>query len=438
MKHMGRGSLAKVPAVNILTRGKFVNITNMRTALNNPFSPGSDTVPEVWAGRTEQLSDWRDVVRPRRQAGLPERGRTILGEPGLGKSSLVRRIAQEALANGDWATPQLRMPLGGDPLKRVAAALLSLAEDAGLSIARERNIANLLERVREVSIRGIAISLGGREGPEPYEALKDLLVEIGRAAMKADRVAIVHIDEMQNITDDAALSQLRFALGDALTSEDEVTVPGNVVVSRSLPVAVYLTGLPEFADTAGARKGATFARRFKTTVLDALGDDDLLSALQPFVLDGWDVTTADGDRAKVWMDPDAAGTIIDLCKGEPFLFQLAGERSWYAATGARITKEHVLAGWRGAVGEASAHVDRMIERLPEREHRFLEAMAALEPGERTLSAIAHATGYDTPTSQGTIARRLDQVRGIINRGSVYTFRHRAVEARLTSSWPWID
>ena len=66
----------------------------MRTPLDSPFSPGSDTVPRVWAGGTSQLGDWRDVLRPRRVAGIHERGRTVLGEAGSGKSSLVRRIAR--------------------------------------------------------------------------------------------------------------------------------------------------------------------------------------------------------------------------------------------------------------------------------------------------------------------------------------------------------
>ena len=53
----------------------------MRDSTDNPFSPGSDTVPEIWAGRLAQINDWRDVLRPRLLRGLPERGRTILGEP---------------------------------------------------------------------------------------------------------------------------------------------------------------------------------------------------------------------------------------------------------------------------------------------------------------------------------------------------------------------
>lgn len=408
----------------------------MRSSLNNPFSPGSDIVPEVWAGRSEQLSDWRDVVRPRRIVGLPERGRTILGEPGLGKSSLVRRIAQTAAAQGDWVTPQLRIPSGADPLKLVAEAILRLAEIAGLSSKPANEVAAALARVQAVAAAGISLTLQSATGPDPYRALTDLLIEVGRAAIRrGDVVALIHIDEVQNITDEHALSQLLIALGDALTHEVEVEVPGGNRVLRSLPIAVYLTGLPDFEDMTGARKGATFARRFKTTTLTAIEEEELAEALQAFVLTGWGVAVPGGGIERVRMDPAAAAAIVELCRGEPFLFQLAGEQAWYAGTGSVITEDQVLSGWRSAGREAGAHVERILNRLPEREKQFLEAMAELAPKERTLTRIAAEAGFAKATDAGPTAQRLDTVRGIISRGKPYTFRHRAVEAYLTSEWP---
>ncbi|MFT2690287.1 Lrp/AsnC family transcriptional regulator [Clavibacter zhangzhiyongii] len=100
LRRSGTSGRARRVLVTLPIPSGLGNITNVRDATDNPFSPGSDTVPEIWAGRTEQLSDWRDVVRPRLLRGLPERGRTVLGEPGLGKSSLVRRIAQTAAREG--------------------------------------------------------------------------------------------------------------------------------------------------------------------------------------------------------------------------------------------------------------------------------------------------------------------------------------------------
>ena len=411
----------------------------MRSPLDSPFSPGSDTVPEVWAGRTSHLSDWRDVLRPRRAAGLHERGRTILGEAGSGKSSLVRRIAREASQSGDWATPQLRIPSGTDPLKRVASALLDLSSAAGLAAAREKRIGDLLSRVETVAASGVSLSVRAQDGPEPYIALTDLLIEIGRAAIRhGDVVVVIHIDEVQNIGDENARSQLLIALGDALTHEETVDVPGGLRIERGLPIAVYLTGLPEFADMTGARKGATFARRFRTTTLGAIDDDALMSALQPFVTEGWPIADDAGGVGRVYMEPAAQRAVVELARGEPFLFQLAGERAWYAGTDDLITAEHVRTGWRDAAPEAEAHVQRILDRLPPRERHFLEAMAALPPEERTLTNIARSMGYERTTDAGPTAQRLDLTRGIIRRGRPYDFRHRAVGAYLTSEWPWLN
>ena len=409
----------------------------MRTPLDSPFSPGSDTVPKVWAGRTSQLNDCRDVLRPRRLAGIHERGRTILGEAGSGKSSLVRRIAREATEAGDWATPQLRIPSGTDPIKRVASALLDLSSTAGLSSAREKRIGDLLRRVETVAASGISLSVRVQDGPEPYTALTELLIEIGRAAMRRQNVMVMlHIDEVQNIADEHARSQLLIALGDALAYEETVALPGGPQVDLALPIAVYLTGLPEFEGMAGAQAGAAFARRFQTVTLDAIDDADLTAALQTFVTEGWPVATEAGGAERVFLAADAQRAIVERARGEPFLFHLAGERAWYAGTDNLITAEHVKAGWRNAAPEAEAHVQRILDPLPARERQFIEAMAELAPEERSLTNIARKAGYEKATDAGPTAQRLDRARRIIHRGSPYRFRHRAVEARLTSNWPW--
>lgn len=416
-----------------------INFINMRTALNSPFQPGSDVVPEVWAGRVNQLTDWDVVLRPRLMSGLFERGRTILGEPGLGKSSLVRRIADTASLRGDWVTPQIRIALGSDPLARLATQLLVLAKRAGLTASRESSIEALLKRVEAVSAgaAGISASLTLREGKgeEAHVALTNLLVSIGRAAIAQSKVVLIHLDEVQNITDDSALSQTLIALGDAITHRETVTVPGVGTIERSLPIAVYLTGLPEFDDASDLRKGATFARRFKVTTLYPLTDEDLRSALRVFVTPGWEVPLEEGKIGAVHMTPEAVERIIDACQGEPFLFQLAGESAWYAGASPLITADDVEQGWDEAKSEAQSHVERILSRLPSREREFLVAMSQLKPSDRTFSKIATAVGHEKEANAGPTSQRLDRVRGIISRGKPYTFRHRALEALLTTDWP---
>lgn len=383
----------------------------------------------------DQLKDWEAVVRPRRVAGVYERGRTILGEAGSGKSTLVRRIADLARDKGDWVTSQLRIPLGADPLKSVASALLALASEAGLASAREQRIKEAMTQVRAVAAAGISLTLDRAEGPEPYFALTRLLVEIGQAAARADVAVLIHIDEVQNITNDEVLSQLLVCLGDAIAHEVDVAAPGGVRFTRYLPLAVYLTGLPEFHDMAGARKGATFARRFASTTLESIEDDDFRLALRIFIDPGWEIADAEGRTSHIWMEPQAVERMVSLCRGEPFLFQLAGERAWYAGDGDLITEAEVIEGWTAARPEAKAHVERILDRLPPRERELLDVMADMDSDRRTLTTIAKGMGYTTASQAGPLAQRLDIGRGIINRGSLYSFRHRAVEAYLTSSWP---
>jgi len=407
----------------------------VRTALDNPFRPGADTVPDVWAGRSEQLHDWDAVLRVRLESGLPERGRTVLGEAGLGKSALVRRIAESAEREGAWVTPQIRIPVGADAIKAVAGAVLKLADQAGLPTTREKRIRELLDRVRTVAVKGISLTLDRRDGPAPYQSLTELLVEIGRVAIKRKTLILIHVDEVQNITDETELSHLLVSLGDAITYEETVTAPGGAQFRRTLPIAVYLTGLPDFVDLAGAKRGATFARRFATTTLGPISAADLKLALQPFVVAGWEVADGQGGVARIRMTQDAAELLADLSCGEPFLFQLGGERAWLSGESATITSDDVKRGWETIQQEAALHVERILDRLPHRERQFLEAMAALDPADRTLTNIARGMGYAEGSQAGPTAQRLDTIRGVIDRGKPYTFRHRAVAAYLTTSWP---
>lgn len=408
----------------------------MRSPLNNPFEPGSDRVPAVWAGRTELLADWRDRVRTRRAAGQYERGRTLLGEAGIGKSVLVRRIAAEAAANGDWVTPQIRVPRGGSPLRLLAEGLLQLAEDAGLRTRADARLGALLDRVQTIAVMQVSLGLQPGEGVPAHVAVRQLLVELGRAAAAAGRVVLVHLDEVQNTTDGDELSQLLIALGDALAHEDPIEVPGGTIEAL-LPLAVYLTGLPEFAHLASSRGGATFARRFATSLLTPIEDADLHFSLRTFVRDGWEIAD-NGRTARVAMTPDAAARIVELCHGDPFLFQLAGQQAWDAGTDVILDVEDVLRGWSRARPEAIRHVDRLLERLPEKERQMVEVMADLPAEQRTLTNIAREMGYATASQAGPTAMRLDTYRGIIERrgrAEPYRFRSRIVEARLASDWP---
>lgn len=94
------------------------------------------------------------------------------------------RIALEAESRGDWATPQLRIALGTDPIKALAKAMLDLAAKAGLPARGEAKLREVLARVQQVSVSGASVALRESPGNDPHASLTELLVEIGREARK--------------------------------------------------------------------------------------------------------------------------------------------------------------------------------------------------------------------------------------------------------------
>lgn len=171
-----------------------------------------------------------------------------------------------------------------------------------------RRIGDLLARWRKASAAGFSVEIADRPPALPHRELTDLLVALGRGAADADTLLLVHVDEVHLAGADD-LSQLLTALVDTLATTTDRHTPGGGTIEEALPVAVYLTGLPEFTEVAQARTGATFSRRFKTDVLEPLHDADLRDALDELVR-GYDVLADDGPTT-VSMHPDAADVLVE-------------------------------------------------------------------------------------------------------------------------------
>jgi hypothetical protein len=268
------------------------------------------------------------VVLPRRGAGIYERGRIVLGEPGIGKSVLVNRIAADATADGHWVLPAVRLAARDDAVARVLAAARRLLDTRGAPV--HAALARLLDRVEEVSLPGGAgLRLAERPAvPATHELLTQVLSELGRAAREEGKVVLVRLDEVQHLQG-AALSQLLTGLGDALNVDIDVRTTATTagvpeVRTEKLPIAVYLSGLPEFGTRASAAK-ATFVRRFKPLELGPLEDADLHLALHPFLTEGWEVLDPEEGPVRVRMEAAAADVLVEAAQGSPFLFQLVGE-----------------------------------------------------------------------------------------------------------------
>ena len=417
-----------------------------RGPTTNPFLPGSDVVPPVWAGREAELAEARGVVAARRLAGVHERGRLVLGEFGIGKSVLVNRLAAEAAEDGHRVLRQVRLAVGVDPVAALVAAGRELLETSDLDARLGRRAGALLRRVEEVSLPlvggGVKMADGPDDGPaEPHRVLTGLLVALAEqaredtdAAHPDGRLVVVRLDEVQNVRTASALSQLLTGLGDALEATRPETDAAGITRQRALPLTVYLSGLPDLGRQAAAA-GATFSRRFRVWELDPLSETEIRTALLPFTTDGWPLLGDDGPVG-VHLEPEAVPTVVELCLGDPFLFQLAGEAAWNAGTGLVVTADEVRRGWAGARREVERYVRSRLDGLTDLQLAYLEAAAGLEPERRTTAEVARALGREGSSGLGSTAAALDGERGLIRRetGRI-RFRSAAVEAHLSGSWP---
>lgn len=376
----------------------------IRTVLNNPFEPGSGAVPAIWVGRDDELADVVHRLVLRRRAGLFERGRTYLGDPGLGKSVLVNRVAEERRAAGDLVADALRLARGRDPLAAVAAALLPLLESGERLATR---LVDALERVREVGLLGARLRVDATSD-DRYASVAELLAALAEVAHETGRLLVIRVDEVQNLAGDP-LSQLLTLLGDVLERRLAATDVTGAVVERYAPVAVLLSGLPQFPERA-AEAGATFSRRFATTHLEPFTDEEVRAALAFAFGDGFEVLTDEGP-AQVGLEVAAREELVSVCLGDPFLFQLAGAAAWDAGGGAVITQDEVRSGWSRVRREVEGHVRGRLAGVTELQREVLAAAARLADQAPDGTAIAKAIGRRASsdigsTLQALVAKRL--------------------------------
>ncbi|WP_370324491.1 ATP-binding protein [Euzebya sp.] len=374
-----------------------------RSVLNNPFAPGSGAVPDVWVGRDDELADVEARLVPRRLAGLFERGRTYLGDPGLGKSVLVNRIADDRGRAGDLVAAPLRLARGRDPLAALAAAVLPLVPSGERVASR---ISRAVDRVRDVGLLGASVGVSA-PAEDRYTGLAELLGSLAAHAKSLGRLLVIRVDEVQNLAGDE-LSQLLTVLGDLLEARVPASTATGEEVEEYLPVVVLLSGLPQFAQQA-EDAGVTFSRRFATAFLEPFTDDEVRAALTFAFADGYPVV-GDSGPTSVLMERRAGEALIERCLGDPFLFQLAGAAAWDAETGPVITADDVAAGWLRVRREVDAHVRNRVAGLTDWQLEVLTAAATLGPA-ADGTAIARAVGRTRSseigsTLQGLVAKRL--------------------------------
>jgi hypothetical protein len=360
--------------------------------LANPYRPGAGTAPPALVGR-DDLVDRFGVTARRALAGRPGRSLVAVGLRGVGKTVLLNRFCQIAEQEG-FSVGFIEAGEHGDLRVALAARLrrilLRLERSGADHVLRALRV---LKTFTAQLPDGTRLSLdvdalrGYADSGDLAEDITDLLVAAGEAAGSRGRGVLLAVDEVQYLS--------RSELGGLISAIHRTT-------QLELPVLLVGAGLPNLPTLAGQAK--TYAERlFEFPEVGALSPGDSRAALLiPAQARGVDIHDA------------ALARMVGATGGYPYFLQEWGYRVWNAATGSPIGTADV----RRAEPDVIAHLDGTFfrirfDRLTAKEKQYLQAMAALGPGQHRSEDVAALLGV---RAESVAPRRS----ALIGKGMIYS------------------
>ena len=370
----------------------------------NPYTPSGR--PRVFVGREEERSRLRDrLARVVAYGEMMGPLTVVTGPRGLGKTSLLRDVADQAVEDGfvvAWVSGVKHQPFLGDVVHQVTGAL----RRAEVVDDRERSGRRVQEVGLEVSagIAKVSAKLGAdRAHAEPTGALLGPVEDFFRTscALVRDRGGagvLLVIDELHAPLLSRAGPERPYDPAPAASVDAGVLL--NVVqhmdADRSaFAVGVLGAGLPP--TKALLSQAATFGERSHEMVLAAL-DQATAEA----------VLVEPARRVGVEWAADALAAAVAQADGYPQTLHVIGSATWEAA---RPDRGHVidLADVEGGRAAAAADLASLFETrwalASEAERAFLRAMAKHAESSVRRGAIAAELGVDTD-ALGMVRRSL--------------------------------
>lgn len=366
----------------------------------NPYAPGAGTQPPELAGR-DAVRETVRIALERARLARPAKSVLMVGLRGVGKTVLLSRMREDAIAAG-----MLTIFIEAPENRSLPALLAPELRRALLALDRQERARDLARRglraiagfAKSLKVKFQDIEVGIDFPPEPGLAdngdlehdLQALLEAAGLAAQAAETVIALFIDELQYVEEDQ-LAALITAL--------------HRCAQRQVPVVLTGAGLPQLRARMGNAK--SYAERlFDFPLIDALEPNDARRAL---------VKPAEDEG--VTYEPEAVEEIIRKTQGYPYFLQEWGKHAWDVADQSPITLNDVTEASRIAIAAMDESFFRVrFDRLTPSERRYLRAMAELGPGPHRSGDVA--TVLNKPvTTLGPVRAKL------IEKGMAYSQSH---------------
>ena len=340
----------------------------------NPYAPGAGAPPPELAGRDVVIEE-ASIALDRIRNGLHAKSLMLVGLRGVGKTVLLNRLHNDAMAAGLVtvlleAPEQRSLPALLAPFLRMGLLKLDrVAQGADLA---KRSLRALGGFVQAAKLKYHDIEFGVDLGVEPGVAdsgdlsadLTSLFQTVGEAARGAKTAVALFIDELQYVAE-GELQGLITAL--------------HRCSQLQLPITLVGAGLPLLYGQLGEAK--SYAERlFDFRPIGALSAPAARAAL-----------SEPARRQQVAFAPEALDAILEQTQCYPYFLQEWGKHAWNYAAGSPISLDDVQGAHDIVVADLDAGFFQVrLDRLTPAEQRYLRAMAELGPGPHRSGDVAKA------------------------------------------------
>lgn len=355
---------------------------------HNPYTPDMGARPPLLAGREGEL-DYFEEMFDQLSAGGTQKHLILTGLRGVGKTVLLNEFEIRCDERG-WPGEVTELNEHAD----IGRVVSKVARKALLQLSTAKRTFEGLKRAMRV-VQNFSVTVGdevsfkveldpadGIADSGDLEAdLRDLLVEVGKAAEKHGSGFALIFDEMHFLP----------------RRDLEALIMGlHRARQKNLPVALVGGGLPLLPRLTG--KAKTYAERgFEFRSVGALSHDASAQALRE-----------PASRQGIWWEEDAIERVAGLTEGYPFFLQEYGRQIWKLGEGETIDITDV----RAAEPLVLEYLDvnffsQRIGKLPDLERRYMAAIADLGDGPQLSRGVAALLGRDAKELSSIRARLIE-------------------------------
>jgi len=285
--------------------------------MKNPFTPGAGAYPPELAGRDSVLEDAR-VVAGRVLLGRYEKGLMLIGLRGVGKTVLLKNMAENArqagvvpviveVRNSENDMEELSLRI------KEALTLIDFKSKVKASVNHAYSVLRNFVKSIAVNIGDFGVSVEvehgvGKTGSLEFD-LSEVLMAAARAAKDSGTAVGLYVDELQNLNVEAVRG---------------IIVALHHAGQELLPLYLIGSGLPSIRGVIG--KSKTYAERmFNYEEIGALDFEATKDAIgRPLRAEGILISDA------VLKD------LYEQTKGYPYFLQEWGYQLWVHASGSEI------------------------------------------------------------------------------------------------------